>query len=515
MGRNKIIFLNTGILYIRVILSLLISLAATRYILEALGEIDFGIYNLIAGVVTLLSFMSTSMSTSTQRFISYERGHSRSIASINNVFVCSLGMHIWISAFLLFIIMVGGSLLIKYVLNIPAVKIYDAYIVLGSVGISMVLTTLSVPYEAVLMARENMLFYAISQLVGSLLRLLIAIILIHVDNNQLILFSILTALIPFIILIWEIFYCNKQYEETNIRNFSLNLKKNIYLKSMASFLSYTLLGTVGWAIRAQGYTIILNYFWGVVINAANGIATQVSHAFITFSSSLTISLRPQLIQSVASNEFKRMNELVMWSSKFPLIFVCIFIIPVFVMLPYILNIWLTVVPEYTVVFCRILLISLLFNQSTLGFNMLLEAEGTIKKVNIFTSISLILCTVLAFVLGKLGQSPFFVYSLIVLNDFFIGIIRILLACKTQVVKLYSIMKMYLKIIICFIVTYGFVYIGWLNVTKNILNALTISIASAILFLGLVYFISLTKTEKDLMMNAFKKFIRKRTNIYIL
>lgn len=482
MGSNKRIFVNTGVLYLRVVLTLVISLLSTRYILQALGETDFGLYNLIAGVVTLLSFLSTSMSSSTQRYMSYEKGRSKDVQSMREVYSCSMGMHIWTAVVLFIIVSVGGGFLIAYGLNIPTEKVGAAYIVLFTVSISLAGAVMHAPYDAVLMARENIVFFAICQFGSALLRLIMAIGVMFLPGNHLIQYAVATALIPFATLFAERWYCKAHYEEVNECRIKLDLRKSPLVKQMGSFMSLTLFGSMGWTVRTQGYAIILNLFWGVVINAANGIATQVSNAITTFSTSLTTSMRPQLIQAIAAKDEVRSLQLIDWSCKFPILLVSLLSIPVFIMLPYIMEIWLTVVPPHTVFFCRCLLIAMILNQATLGLAICLDAKGCIKQLHLWVGGSLIACTLLAYFCCRMGRSANFMYYLLIANNLFICVTRVILAARYGGIFISRfLLKTILPPVIVGIITFPIIYVLWKLLPANILTFISTGAAAVIIY----------------------------------
>lgn len=508
MNGNKKLVVNTGILFIRVILTLIISLITTRFVLKALGEQDFGIYNLVAGIVTLLSFLSTSLSSSTQRFISYEHGRdSSTVEQIRSVVSCSISLHIWASILVFIIVLLGGFGLIEYVLNIPEGKFLDAYYVLGSVAIGLVGTLLSVPFEAILLSRENIVFYAICQLVSSGLRLLSAISIPIFGNNPLIVYSILTAIIPFVTLICEFIYCNYKYEESRNLTLSLMFYSFPIWKKMISFISYTTWGTIGWAVRSQGFSIILNIYWGVIVNAANGIATQVSHAITTFSNSLTTSLRPQLVESIAAENNHRAQELIVWSCKFPALLVASMVIPVFITLPFLLKLWLSDVPSYTIGFCKILLLSLIINQSTVGLCMYLDATGNVKKINLYTGISLFSFTMLAYMLGYVAKSPLIVSSLLIINDVFISILRIRLGCRQGLISYKEFLEIVFSLFLVCILTYIPASLVWHLLDTDFLSLLLIVIISVIVFITVTYVIALNNQERTLIKSYINKLVK--------
>lgn len=234
------------------------------------------------------------------------------------------------------------------------------------------------------------------------------------------------AIIPFVLLLLQGWYCYRKYPETHINISSLKIKENPYLKSMGAFASFAFFGNIGWTVRNQGFSIILNIFWGVIINAANGIANQVSSALMVFSNSLTTSLRPQLIQAAGENNASRMVTLMFAACRYPLIVTSLFGIPLFITMPYVLRVWLTEVPEYSVLFCRILILDILINQSTLGLTITLDAKGEIKWLHILVGSTLILTACLAYGVGMLIKNVELVYGCLIIGDIAIFIIRLFL-----------------------------------------------------------------------------------------
>jgi putative phospholipid-translocating ATPase len=441
---NKRIAKNTAVLYLRVVLTLFLTLFSTRYVLLGLGNEDFGTYNLIAGVVALFTFISGTMAATTQRFISYEYGATHDINKVAKVFNTSIILHLIIAIIIFIIIISVGILLIDKVLSIPPGNMGQAKIVLVSVAVGLIWTIMSVPFEATLMAHENIIFFAIIQLLGVFLKFGIALLLLIIDNNRLITYAILMAGVPLLVLLCQAIYCFKNYQETHLNKHYLILRKNAYIKPMTSFASYALFGNIGWTIRAQGFSIILNIFWGVLINAANGIANQVSAALLTFSSSLTTSIRPQLIQAAGEGNNERLIKLTKAACKYPFLILSIIGIPLFITMPYILKIWLNDVPQYSILFCRILILDVMLNQSTIGLALIMDAKGKIRLLHTLVGFSLIFTTISIYFIAQIYKSVFFVYCFIIINDLIIITIRLFIV--RHAIKIWAIPFRYKRFI---------------------------------------------------------------------
>lgn len=508
---NKRIAKNTIVLYIRVILTLFLTLFSARFVLQGLGEENFGLYNLIAGVVALFSFISGTMAATTQRFISYEMGLTHDLNHIKRVFNTSIFLHLTIAIIITIIIMVGGLLLIDYVLSIPEDNKYLAKLVLIFVAVGLIGTILSVPYEAILMSRENIFFFAIAHLTGVILKFGIALFITYINNGQLIIYSILMAIIPFIMLALQSLYCYNKYPESHIKVEYLTNKNNPFVKKMGAFASYAFLGNIGWTIRTQGISIILNIFWGVLINAANGIANQISSALLTFSSSLTTSLRPQLIQAAGENNHDRMLTLTYAACRYPLMIISIIGIPLFITMPYILQLWLPEVPNYSVHFCRFLVIDMIINQSTLGLTITLDAKGEIKRLHSTICGCFIIIILIAYITAKLTHNVICVYSCIILSDCIVFGIRLLILrhYKKQWNFNFDIRK-YLKIIIKFYILIGLmIVIGsyiWNLINDTFLNLIFFSFLIISSYIICTYIFMCTNKERQIIKFYLKNFI---------
>lgn len=499
---NKRIAINTGVLYIRVFLVMFITLFSTRYILKGLGESDFGLYNLIAGVVALFSFISGSMAASTQRFISFELGKSHDIHNVKRVFNTSLCLHLILSIIVILVVSLAGILMINYVLNIPPENHEIARWVLILVSIGLFGTILTAPYEAVLMAHENILFYAIVNIIQSILRLGVAVLLIFLTSHQLIIYAILMAAIPLIALLCQALYCRTHYNETRIESALFKVRNNPIAKEMASFSGYALFGNIGWTIRIQGFTIIINLFWGVLMNAANGIANQVSAALLTMSSSLTTSLRPQLIQAAGSGDKHRLMQLTLAASRLPSIILSAIGIPLFIGMPYILNIWLTDVPDYSILFCRILVLDVIINQSTFGLALIMDAKGEIKYLHSLVCVSMVVMTMVAFTVGYFTHSVLLTYGCILINDIIIGMIRITIVRHyTKIWGIpFNITQFILKIVLLPVLILGsLMTLGvriWNTLTINFWSFLLVCAVSALIYLFLAFTLLIDGNERQ-------------------
>lgn len=507
MRDNKRIAINTVISYIRLLAIMALSLFSTRYILLALGESDFGLYNLIAGVVFLFSFIANTMATTTQRFISFAMGKEKDTDKIRDIFYNSLALHLLIAISVAIIVQIGGSLVIRYLLDIPAEKISDAYFVLITVTLGIVGTVITVPFEAVLMAHENILFVSLCQFFNSLIKFCIAIAVMFIDGDRLRFYAILIAAIPYIQLFSEWIYCNRHYLETKftlkkITDFSV-------IKHIGAFAGWVMIGTTCSTIRNQGSSILLNMFFGVVINAANGIAAQVNGVLMQFSSSITTAIRPQLIKSAGEGDKERMLSLTYVACKYPFILTGVLAVPLIVAMPVVLDIWLKDVPEYTVIFCRLLLLSALLNQSTIGMTVALEAYGKVKLVHFFIGLSFLLVIPTAYILLKNGFPPQSVILCIVINEAVAACLRLLFARLQLGISVSRFIKeVGIRCIMIISISYVIEYLCWNYFPKDFSGLILIGITTLIIFPILIYSLGFNSYERSKVSSIINRLIKK-------
>lgn len=509
MHDNKRIAVNTVISYLRLLSIMALSLFSTRYILLALGETDFGIYNLIAGVVLLFSFIANTMATTTQRFISFTMGKGNDIAKIRNVFYNSLALHFIIAIIVAIIVQIGGQLVITHLLNISADKLSYAYFVLTTVTIGIVGTIIAVPYEAVLMAHENIFFVSLCQLLNAIIKFGIAVLVMFLEYNKLKTYAILIAMVPYIQLCAEWTYCNKRYLETR---FTLRRISDLsVIKHIGTFAGWVMIGTTCGTIRQQGSSILLNMFFGVTINAANGIATQVNSVLMQFSSSVTTAIRPQLIKSAGEGNTNRMLTLTYIACKYPFLLTGILAVPLIVAMPTVLQLWLKDVPEHTVTFCRLLLISVILNQSTMGMTAAMEAYGKVKLIHFFIGLSFLLVIPAGYILLSCGYPPESVIWCIVINESIAALLRLFFARMQLGISIRRFANAVLIRCVTIISISLFIdAIAWKHLPNDFIGLTFLGIITLVTSSIFTYYIGLNNTEKAKVLTVMHRITKKQS-----
>lgn len=384
---------------------LFVSLYSTRLVLNALGASDFGIFNVIGGSIAMLGFLNSTLANATQRFMSYAEGqnndHHKKV-----IFNVSLGLHIIIalsSVILFFVIMP----LIFNILSINSHRIHTAHIVYYSFIVSTFLSIINVPYEAVLTAHENMLYYSIIGIFESFLRLGIAVLCVYFVGDKLILYGILMACLPLITLTIMKIYCHRKYEECSI-NFYKYWDRDV-VKKITSFSGWNFLTAISSLLTLQGLGVVLNHFFGSVANAAQGIANQVNGQLSSFSANLMKALNPVIVKTTVNSDSDSINRVTLTGCKISTLLIIFFSIPVMLKMQYILHLWLKEVPEWTVLFCRLQLIYTIISQISNPAATAVYGNGNIKYYAIFKSIMNLLPIILTYISFTLGGDPIWLY----------------------------------------------------------------------------------------------------------
>ena len=387
---------NTVIIYVQRFTAAILSLITTPIVLNALGVEDYGLYALTVGLVGALAFINWSLSSATQRFIAFSLGAGDG-ERLKRIFATSLFIHGTYALILLLIIWVFGGLLAERFLTIPESKIMLAKTILKFVSVITFINIVTVPFTGLFRAHENFLYLTIIGIIESLLKLVIAVVLIYISSDKLISYTSLLLFVSVLLFAINVASCRKLYPEVNL--IPSNFDKLIS-GEMMSFMGWSLLGAVAVMSRNQGVTVLLNVFFGVVANAAYGIASQVNFAMGMLSQGFIGSISPQIIKSAGSGETDRMVYLMRSMTIFTVISVSLAAVPFIMEAPVILKLWLKNVPEGSVVFSRLVVVFAMLTGLSAGIQTIFDAIGRVKLYNIWVSLILILNLPIAYLLFK-------------------------------------------------------------------------------------------------------------------
>ncbi len=491
---------NTVALYARSLFVLAVSLYTSRVVLNALGVEDYGLYNVVGGVISMLGFLNTTMQSTYQRYFNVAMGEGRE-QEIKVLFRTSLTVQ-----FLLALVVVGlGETLGLWFLNnklvIPEERMYAAQILYQISIISFVIYVFKAPFGALITAYERMSIYAIFAIIETILKLGIVFIVMVANCDKLILYSMLILSITIFDISLNVGFCKKKISTTDI---GFNWSREI-LKKMLSFSAWSTIGTLAYTLKSQGLNIVLNLFFGIVVNAARGIAYQVLTAVNYFISSFQTAFRPQLTQKYASGDYAAAMRLYYSATKLSYYFIFTISLPILLETPYILHIWLgNAVPEYSVVFTRIILLTAFVSAFANPTTVIAYATGNIKNFSIVVSFFNLMIVPVAYLFLKLGYGPTSAMVVSFVFTIIVQIIRLIVVAHITVLKVWDYMKNVVVPIVLYstlcsvaplFMKYTLSY-GWLKM----LVILMVSVISSVCF---VWLVGLNKIEKQFIMNKIR------------
>ncbi len=397
---NKRIAKNTLMLYFRMILTMLVALYTSRVVLNVLGVEDYGTYNVVGGVVTMFGFFNGAMASATQRFLSFDLGRNDYI-QLRKTFNATQLIHIGIALLIFILAETIGLWFVNTQLNLPEGRMEAARWVYHFAVLSFMISIIQVPYNSILIARERMNVYAYMSILEVLLKLLIVFMLTWIAFDKLKLYGILLFAVSFIIAAIYRIYTLRHFDETRFEM----VKENALYKTLISYSGWTLFGAISMIAKGQGVSIILNIFFGTVVNAAQGIANLVYGSINSFVANFQIASNPQIVKSYASGDKEYMTNLIIRTAKFSFYLLFILTLPVLLEIDYILKIWLKIVPEYTAVFTVLILINAWVDSFSGPLITAVNATGRIKFYQIVVGTVFTLNLPLSYFLFKFGFSP--------------------------------------------------------------------------------------------------------------
>lgn len=419
-NQNKKIAINSVIIFIRLCVVSIVSLISARFILQALGASDYGLYNVVGGIVNLLNVLNAAMITTTYRYTAFELGKT---GNVNQVFNISLRIHFSLA---LLIIVVGlgvGSWYVNNYLNIPENKLPDANFVLWVSTITASITTVLVPFQGLLTAYEKFNVIAVFDIFSQLLKFGLVIVLVHITVNKIRVYSLIMLLYFSIYALLFVWYSLKKYrEEIRIKAYHA---KELY-KEMASFTGWVLVGAGASSGQVQGSAMIINYFFGTIANAAFAVANQVMNFVNMFAGNLGQAAVPQITKSFSGGDSDRSVNLACYISKYTFILMALVAFPLIIETDFILSIWLKEVPEGASIMCKLTLLNGLLCCLGAGTPALIQATGKLRPFQIFISIMSLSCLPVAIVAYHCGGPVYSILIIYCVSSAIIAIGRLIL-----------------------------------------------------------------------------------------
>ena len=391
---------NTGLLYVRTIFNLIIALYTSREVLQVLGVEDFGIYNVVGGVILMFGFLNNAMTAAVQRYMSFELGQPQS-KRLNTIFNMSVTIHVFLALIIVLLAETIGLYILFEYLNIPNGRMYAAIAVYQFALFAFVMTVMRVPYLASILSHEKMGIYAIGTIFESSGKLIGIILLSKIYGDKLFWYGAVILSISIFTAIFYHIYCMRNFGECR---YKWIWDKRLF-REMFAYSSWSLWGGVASIIPLQGINILLNIFFGPAINAARGIAYQVNAAVSSLYSSFTQAVNPQIIKQYSAGNMEYMHQLIFRSCKYTYLLVLLLACPILLETSQILKIWLGTVPDHAVTFCRLVLITTLIDCISIPLIPAVNATGKIKRYQIVVGMLLILNLPLSYVALKLTGIP--------------------------------------------------------------------------------------------------------------
>lgn len=495
---NKRIAKNTLMLYVRMFFMMGIALYTSRVVLNTLGVEDYGIYNVVGGLVSMFGLLNGSMSSATQRYITFELGKGDG-KSLNKIFSLSLQIHALIAVVTVLLIESVGLWFLYYKMTIPPERMTAAFWVLQASALTFIFSIMSVPYNADIIAHERMSAFAYISIVEAVLKLVIVFMLLAVPFDKLIVYAMLLAVVQLSIQACYMIYCHRHFAESKYRH----VKDWRLFKEMTSFAGWNLFGGLSSISFNQGLSMLLNVFFGPVVNAARAVASQVQEAIQMFITNFQMALNPQIVKTYAQGDFEAMHMLMFRSSRFSYFLMYLLSLPVLLEAPLILQIWLKTVPDNTIVFLRIIicitLIYTIINPILVANN----ATGKVRTYYIVCGSMMISILPISYVVLRLGCPAYSVFIVHFCVEMLTQVARLIMVRG----RLHLSIRMYLKHVywpimmvttfatILPLVTYNLMADGYLK----FFVVLIVSVVSVAL---VSFVVGLTKSERAFFISKF-------------
>lgn len=499
ISNNKRIAKNTILLYMRMILTMSITLYTSRVILQVLGIEDYGIYNLVGGVIAMFGFVSASLSTATQRFITFELGKGDN-GNPSSVFSTCLLLHITIA---LSIVLIAEPIGVWFIINklvLPTERLTAAIWVFQFSIISTFVMIVSVPFNAEIVAHEKMSAFAMISIVEAILKLLIVYSLLLTHEDKLIVYGALILLTQILIQCLYYFYCKKNFEEVTLR---LKVDRS-RVREIGSFASWSILGNISYLTYTQGLNLLLGTFFMPTVNAARGIALQLQGAVNSFVANFQTAINPQITKTYAAGQITEMHKLVFRSSRFSFYLLLIISLPFVLEAEVILKLWLGVVPDYTVTFVRLIFLTTWINSFANPLIISVKASGQVWQYESIVAVIMLLILPISYVFLHLGFNAWIVFA-----------VHLAMECVAQLARIkitgrligYS-FSVYIKDVLIRIVSTGTIAVIlpiaiYISLPDSWFKFFVVCSVCVISTLLTVFYVGLSKVERDFLKSKMK------------
>lgn len=504
---RKRIFKNTILLYVRMVLSLLINLYCSRLVLQILGVVNYGVYDVVGGVVVLFTLISGPLSASTSRFLTFEIG-TQNKRRLNEVLSVSMLIHLGFALLVCLLTETIGLWFVLNVLVIPPERMDAALWVLHFSVVSIFFSIIQTPLRADVISHERMDAFAAISLMEIFLRLIFVLLLAYVTFDKLITYAGMLSLVSILSFVAYWRFCRLKFEEAQGPRF---YDRGV-AKDLLSFMGWSLTGGVSGICNGQGLNMLLNVFFGPTVNAARGVALQVQGALNSFSSNIQQALNPQITITYASNQLADMHQLVVACAKFTYLFLFILSLPIFCYTPYVLTLWLGHYPPYTVEFIRIILVINLIDAQTSSLIVANHATGRIKTYQIWVESVYVMTLPLAYLYLRFvsSEDPVAVYVITLLVSVVVQCVRIAIVLPNIRMRLAFYLQRVIAPLLKFSVLMAVLGYGCMALVASpgISGFVIVCGIQCLAGCVLTYYVALSSGEKSIVKSQYHQFLNK-------
>lgn len=492
-ANNKRIAKNTLMLYFRMLCLLVISLFTSRLVLQALGVEDYGIYNVVGGVVAMFSFLNSAMASATQRFLNFDLAKNDDKA-LNATFSTAVEIHFVIGAIVVLLSETVGIWFLNNKMIIPAERMTAAVFVLQCSIVTMGINIISVPYNAAIIAHEKMKAFAYISLVEAALKLLVVAILYYLPFDKLKVYAFLILVISLTIRFLYTTYSHKNFNETHFK-FVFDFDR---IRRMGGFASWNLIGNLALVGLTQGLNMLLNVFFGPVVNAARGVAVQVQSAVQQFATNFQTAVNPQITKSYAVGDLPYMHSLICRGCKFSFFMVFLLSLPIIIMVDQALVLWLKTPPDYASAFLQIILVNSMVDCLSNPLNNAVSASGIIRNFQLTNGLFMLLVVPVAYFALKLDANPAWVFVAQLIMTSIAHFLKLLFAKKRVGLSVALFAKnVYLPVVSVALISPIIPVVVYRIIEHTILNFLLTGCLCVIAVVLTVYAVGLQSNERKL------------------
>lgn len=492
MEATKRIILNSIVQYVRTFLSMAIMLVSTRLLVKALGHSDYGLYSVVGSTVFMIGFITNSLASSTQRFLSFSHGTGEK-GLLREIFANAFVLHLGIALFIAGVMWALGSTFIES-LSISADKFGTAHFVYGMVLLMTLATFMAAPLRALFIARENILYVSVVEVIDAVLKLIGTISLSYISYDSLKVYAVIMFLISIFNMVAYALYAFAKYDECHVPHW--HEVSGRCMRKLTGFAVWNVYAVGSSVVRTQGLAVVINHFLGTLVNAAYGIALQIYNAVSFIALSILNAVNPQLMKAEGAGDRQRMLLLSTKESKYSFLILSLVLIPLIFEMPAVLVFWLNDVPQHAVMFCQFVLIAYIWDQTTIGLTSANQAIGRIRNYSLLTSTTRLMALPIAWYCLKQEWHVMTVMVAYLAIDVIIGLMRIPFLKATGGLNVWAYVKdVYVR---CAIPALGILCVSWLMVSFAHFPYRFVATEAVAVVVGtvLIYLIALTRDERN-------------------